>query len=458
MHLFNALPQTTDEAEALEVLELTSRSGIVDDDLAEVLPYCPNIREARLRGVRDLSDRTLGLLGAETDELRVLDAVRCRALGPAGVRALAAGATRLRVLRLGGVWALTDGAVVQAVQGLGHLTELNLADLPLLTAHSIREIWVFSRNLRRVDLSDCVNVTDRGFPAPCVYEPPPSRPRSRIGERLATPISLSPINEARDNKEMAGKPYKDSLPPLILPAHHIIPHLHYISLKNMALITDDAVIGLLQHVPRVIELELGGCTTLTDRIVPSLCSAHESLELIDLAHLTHLSDAAVFSLVRACNKLRHVDISYCTRLTDLPILELAQLPGLRRLHMNGLRRATDIGLLALAEQAHSLVHLHLASCKRLSLDALHTVLGRLPQLQRFTSTGVPAMARAGVARFSEPEPMGWDPQTQGAYGVFKDANIGALRAFLDKEVARQREAERRCIPFVPRADDSMNLY
>ncbi|KIP08351.1 hypothetical protein PHLGIDRAFT_104486 [Phlebiopsis gigantea 11061_1 CR5-6] len=428
MHLFNALPQTTDEAEALEVLELTSRSGIVDDDLAEVLPYCPNLREARLRGVRDLSDRTLGLLGAETDELRVLDAVRCRALGPAGVRALAAGATRLRVLRLGGVWALTDGAVVQAVQGLGHLTELNLADLPLLTAHSVREIWMFSRNLRRVDLSDCVNVTDRGFPAPCVYEPPPSRPRSRIGERLATPISL--------------------LPPLILPAHHIIPHLHYISLKNMALITDDAVIGLLQHVPRVIELELGGCTTLTDRIVPSLCSAHESLELIDLAHLTHLSDAAVFSLVRACNKLRHVDISYCTRLTDLPILELAQLPGLRRLHMNGLRRATDIGLLALAEQAHSLAHLHLASCKRLSLDALHTVLRRLPQLQRFTSTGVPAMARAG----------GWDPQTQGAYGVFKDANISALRAFLDKEVVRQREAERRCIPFVPRADDSMDLY
>lgn len=309
MHLLNVLPQTTDDAEALEVLEVTSRGGITDDDLAEVLPYCPNLREAKLRGVRDLSDRTLGLLGAETDELRVLDAMRCRTLSPAGVRALAAGATRLRVLRLGGVWALTDGAVVHVVQGLGHLTELNLADLPLVTAHSIREIWVFARKLRRLDLSDCVNVTDKGFPVPCVYAPPSSRPPSRVKERSAVPISPPSKNETQDDRAMTGKPYKDNLPPLILPAHHTIPHLHYISLKNMALITDDAIIGLLQHVPRVIELELGGCIALTDRIVPSLCNAYESLELIDLAHVTRLSDAAMFSLVRACTKLRHVDIS-----------------------------------------------------------------------------------------------------------------------------------------------------
>lgn len=94
----------------------------------------------------------------------------------------------------------------------------------------------------------------------------------------------------------------------------------------------------------------------------------------------------------------------CARLTDLPILELAQLPGLRRLHMNGLRRVTDVGLLALAEHARGLAHLHVACCKRLSLDALHTALRYLPLLQRFTASGIPAMARVGVVRFSEPEP------------------------------------------------------
>ena len=52
----------------------------------------------------------------------------------------------------------------------------------------------------------------------------------------------------------------------------------------------------------------------------------------------------------------------------------------------------------------------------------------------------------------------WNRKTQGPYRTYRGGNIALLRAFLDKEEARRQDAEQRCIPFKPRADDSMNLY
>ena len=52
----------------------------------------------------------------------------------------------------------------------------------------------------------------------------------------------------------------------------------------------------------------------------------------------------------------------------------------------------------------------------------------------------------------------WDKDQRAAYRVFNNDNVAALRRFLDKEHARQREAEEKNIIFVPREDDKMDLY
>lgn len=50
------------------------------------------------------------------------------------------------------------------------------------------------------------------------------------------------------------------------------------------------------------------------------------------------------------------------------------------------------------------------------------------------------------------------PDNQELFRVFTNEKIGLLRAFLDKEMERQREAEARNIIFMPRADDVKDLY
>ena len=47
---------------------------------------------------------------------------------------------------------------------------------------------------------------------------------------------------------------------------------------------------------------------------------------------------------------------------------------------------------------------------------------------------------------------------QGAYRVFKGENVGKLALFLEKEEERRQEAEHRNVPFLPRGDDSGDLY
>ena len=91
----------------------------------------------------------------------------------------------------------------------------------------------------------------------------------------------------------------------------------------------------------------------------------------------------------------------CPLLTDLSVLELAILPNIRRLSVIGLPLLTDISLLFLAEHASSLVHLNISHCIKISLNTVHVLLRRLVHLEYFNASGIKAMARTGIKRFSE---------------------------------------------------------
>lgn len=89
------------------------------------------------------------------------------------------------------------------------------------------------------------------------------------------------------------------------------------------------------------------------------------------------------------------------RLTDLAVLALASLPRLERLAAAGLPKLTDQAAFALAEHAPVLAHLQLSYCVRLTLDGIGALLRRLTKLQELSLSGVPAMQRRGVRRFSD---------------------------------------------------------
>ena len=94
----------------------------------------------------------------------------------------------------------------------------------------------------------------------------------------------------------------------------------------------------------------------------------------------------------------------CSNLGDLAVLELATLPALRKLSLVQLPNLTDNAVFFLAEHTPTLERLHLSHCGGLSLDSIHHAIRKLPELVHLSATGILALARPGVERFSERAP------------------------------------------------------
>ncbi|KAI0658490.1 hypothetical protein C8Q70DRAFT_934064 [Cubamyces menziesii] len=450
------------------------RPTIDDDALALLLPRCPNLTSAVLSGVPDLSSRTLHVLASSCPRLTRLDLSSCPspALTDLALHALAAQSLPLTALGVSRVRGLTDAGLGRAVRGLPRLRELEMDGLPLVTAVAVRDIWTYARGLRRWSLAGCAQLTDSGFPwVPLGVDAEGDRLRSSVGVEEEGRVMGAQAGEGEGGRgapaaeaQIQARTWLESLPPLILPGTHRLNELRELDLSHCVRLTDAAILGVVAHAPRIHHLSVAGCVELTDRAMRAIAGL-AALTALDVGGLERVTDEGAFAVASACRRIRVVDISFIPNLSDLAVLELASLPGLQRLGAAGLPRLTDNALSFLAEHASSLEALHLPYCIQLTLDGVRAVLRRLAnngsttgKLEELSLTGIPALRRRGVRRFSERPPEGYDEGTQGAYREFRAGNVRALGEFLEKEEWRRREAERMNIPFVPRGDDSRALY
>ncbi|KAJ7765037.1 hypothetical protein DFH07DRAFT_811215 [Mycena maculata] len=414
-------------------------STVTDDELATVLAECPHLETVVLSAVPATTDRTIVLLAETAINLEGIDLSGC-AVTNIAVFELAA-KLPLQWIQLNGLVGLTDPCITALVKTCSRLVELELTDLPLLSAISVRDIFTYSRKLRTLRLARCPLLTDKAFPAVSA-------------SRSSTPVAYPKGYE----KPLPAKPttWLDELPPLTL--RHTADNLRILDLSFINGLTDAAIEGIVSHAPKIQHLRLSGCKLLTDRALESICQLGDHLDVLMLAHVANITDRGVVKLARACTNLRCVDVGFCRLLTDMSVFCLAELRGIRRLSLVRVHKMTDIALFALAEHALDLERLNLSYCDRLTLEAAHLLLKRLLRLQNFSATGIPSFKRKGVFRFSDPPPEDYDVDQQAAYHVFSGDGVSGLRKFLNKEEQRRRECETRNIPFVERSDDGLDLF
>ncbi|KAJ7498754.1 hypothetical protein FB451DRAFT_1202914 [Mycena latifolia] len=444
MKIVDRLP-TTDEYRRVRHLILQQTQPetvpITDDELAAVFAECPHLETVVLSAAPATTDRTIVLLAANAINLQGIDLSGCQQVTDVGIFELAAKSLPLQWIQLNGVVGLTDPSITALAKTCSRLVELELCDLPLLSALSVRDIFTFSRKLRTLRLARCPLLTDKAFPA-------------ILASRSSTPVTYPPGYE----KPLPPRPttWLDELPPLIL--RHTADNLRILDLSFIAGLTDAAIEGIVGHAPKIQHLRLSGCKQLTDRALESICKLGEHLDVLILAHVADITDSGVVKLARACTNLRCVDVGFCRNLTDMSVFCLAELRGIRRLSLVRVHKLTDIAVFALAEHALDLERLNLSYCDRLTLDAVHLLVRRLVRLQNLSAAGIPAFKRKGVHRFSDPAPADYDSDQQAAHHVFSGAGVSGLRKFLNKEEERRRECERRNIPFSARSDDGLDLY
>ncbi|KAF9534701.1 hypothetical protein CPB83DRAFT_802835 [Crepidotus variabilis] len=412
--------------------------GVTDEQVALVLPFCPHLETVVLTGVPDTTDRTIVLLAENAINLLGLNLSGCAQVTDVGVLEITNKSLPLHWLMLNGVVGLTDPSISAIAKTCSRLVELEVCDMPLLTPVAVRDIWSFSRKLRTLRLCNNPLLSDKAFPS--------------ASSRESTPDISNPLDKPLPHRPTT---WLEQLPPLIL--RHTADNLRVLDLTSCK-ITDEAMEGIVSHAPRIQSLNLTRCSLLTDQALESISKLQDHLDVLMLAYVTNITDRGLVHVARSCGNLRCVDVAFCRNLTDMSVFELAGLPGLRRLSLVRVHKLTDIAVFSLAEHATGLERLHLSYCDHLSLDSIHLLLRKLENLQHFTATGIPALRRKGIGRFSEASPANYDSDQKAAFCVFNGENVVRLRRFLDKEDKRRREAEAKNIPYIPRADDKSDLY
>jgi F-box and leucine-rich repeat protein GRR1 len=274
------------QCDRLERLTLVGCTAISDDALSRVLPCCPNLVAIDLTGVVEITDKVVVALAASAQRLQGINLGGCKKLTDVGVSALATHCSLLRRVKLSGVELVTDEPISALAKGCPLLLEIDLNNCKQITDLSVRDIWTYCTHMRELRLAHCV-LTDAAFPAPIKQEsaaPPVSNPFPSSTSKVAEP-----------------------LPPLIL--SRSFEHLRMLDLTACALLSDDAIEGIVSHAPKIRTLFLSKCVQLTDRSVENICRLGRHIHYLHLGHAASITDRSVRTLARCCTRIRYIDFT-----------------------------------------------------------------------------------------------------------------------------------------------------
>jgi len=229
---------------------------------------------------------TIVELASSAHILQGIDLTGCKQVTDVGILELTAKSLPLEWIHLNGVVGITDPSVSAIAKSCSRLVELELCDLPLLTAVPVRDLWSFSRKLRTLRLARCTLLPDKAFPS-----------------------AVDPASELETEKPLPPTPttWLEELPPLVL--RHTAENLRILDLGYCTKITDDAVAGIVAHAPKIQSLVLSGCVALTDKALDSICRLGDNLDTLMMAHVTKITDRAVVNVTRSCANLRSADFA-----------------------------------------------------------------------------------------------------------------------------------------------------
>ena len=400
-----------DVCHRLERLTLAGCSQVTDATLARVLSHTPQLVAVDVSGVVQVTDATLEVLAEHCPRLQGANLSGCRWVTSAGVVALAQKCTSLRRIKLGQCEQVDGRAFLRLVRSCPILLEADMVNCPRIDDASVREVWLRANILRELKLAHCAALTDAAFPTPALLESLARDPPHAV-DGAAPPVLPSPV------------------------AFAMCDHLRILDLTNCALLTDEAVRGIVAQAPKLRNLSLAKCTRLTDESVYAIAKLGRNLQYLHLAHVANLTDRAVMHLAQHCTRIRYLDLACCVQLTDASVGQLAaNLPKLRRIGLVRVANLTDASIYSLVERHATLERIHLSYCENITVPAIFWLTQRLPRLTHLSLTGVPAFRRSELQSMCRPPPKEFNQHQRQSFCVYSGRGVVELRRYLARVYA-----------------------
>lgn len=300
---------------------------------------CPNLSILCLRGCLGISDSSLIQMSKSCTNLMGLSLMYNKKITDKGIEKLVENCKKLKQLDLSWCSRLTNSCLELISQHCVHLEELSVACCKLISGSGIECVVQHCKNIKLLELRSCNSIENVEFP--------PSTSLQYLD------LSHCPLLGNETMEYLSGCQYLSSLdintcPKLtdcsvskLLHSSELVflnfsncnfqnlsfrtPNLTNLNLSgcvNLSLSTFQS----LAQCHSLTELQLRGCTSITDECIQAFTcdgSSH-SLVSLDLSRCTSLSNESISTLVQRCKYLRFLDISWCPQLNDRAICYISQ--------------------------------------------------------------------------------------------------------------------------------------
>ncbi|VEU19650.1 DEKNAAC100622 [Brettanomyces naardenensis] len=381
----------------LERITLVNCTHVGSGSVASLLHGCGRLQSIDLTGVRDIRDDIYEQLG-----------LNCK---------------RLQGLYAPGSFNVTKPAVLQVIQCCPLLKRVKLSDCPGVDDEVLLALVSNCPNLVEIDLHGCDKITNVA-----------------LHEMFATLEFLKEFKISK-NENVTGACF-DSTDGSEL----CLDRLRIIDFTQCPNIADSAIEKFVSLAPRLRNVVLSKCTAITDRSLRAIATLGKSLHYVHLGHCSNITDFGARELIKSCYRLQYIDLACCTQLTNATVVELAQLPKLKRIGLVKCSQITDEGILALAENSRThednLERVHLSYCMNLTIYPIYRLLKAFPKLTHISLTGVAQFLRHDITQFCRDPPQEFNPHQKSIFCVFSGEGVNQLRVYLTQLIETPQDPER----------------
>jgi hypothetical protein len=246
--------------------------------------------------------------------------------------------------------------------------------------------------LEELDIGNCVNVTDSGLRA--VAKGCRNLTKLNMDNLLrACGPGLAAIGECCPNitdLSVANcAPMKEWV---MLRVFDGMRHLQRLNFKNCFLITDAAMKQLSSYCPNIQWLNLAGCRQVTDVGLLTVCQACQGLEWLDVSATKlnyQITDLGLLGLGDHSPELMYLNLEGREKLTDVGMSWLSKgCHSLTELNINGCLKVTDTGLRALGEGCRALQVFKMSGLKEVSDVGIRHVADGFEDLRTLNASGI----------------------------------------------------------------------
>ncbi|XP_020382750.2 dynein regulatory complex subunit 6 [Rhincodon typus] len=189
--------------------------------------------------------------------------------------------------------------------------------------------------------------------------------------------------------------------------------IEHLVINDMATLTNSCITAMVGYYYNLTTISLLASPHISDAAIKALVQG-KRITKVKIEGNQHISDASFKMISKNCPNLNHIYVSDCPRITDDSLKSLATLKHiivlnisdcisitdggiryfmdgpsasrLRELNLSNCIFITDLSLLKIAQRCHSLTHLRLRYCERLTDSGIEW-LGNLPVLNTIDLTG-----------------------------------------------------------------------